>query len=233
MSEAVQGKLYAIGLGPGDPDLLTVKAQRLLGEVDLVFVPVRQDRDSLSRRIIDRLVDASRLRELSFTMAHSTEENRPRWRQHAAELARAVSDGQSAAFVTEGDPLLYSTFIHLYRELSSGWPSVQVEIVPGVSSITAAAAVAGLPLADDRQRIAIVPAAGEVMHALATFDTVVVIKISMALEAVLKALDVTGRIDEAVYVERASWPEECVVTDVRNLRKRKPDYFGQIVVTRR
>lgn len=233
MIDAERARLYAIGLGPGDPELLTVKARRLLAQVDLVFMPAREGRPSLARQILDGLVDDSRLRELPFTMAGSREENLPRWREHAAEVARAVESGQSAAFVTEGDPLLYSTFIHLYRELQRSWPKLRVEIVPGVTSVTAAAAAAGLPLADERQRVAVVPASGEVMHALATFDAVVVIKISAALEVVLKALEVTGRIDDAVYIERASWPEQRVVLDVRGLRKRKLDYFGQIVVTRR
>jgi precorrin-2/cobalt-factor-2 C20-methyltransferase len=229
----VSGKLYAIGLGPGDPELLTIKGQRLLGEADVVFLPVRDNHGSVARQIVSRWVDASRVRELSFRMSRNREDNRARWREHAATLAQAVEQGQTAAFVTEGDPLLYSTFVHVYGELLREHPDVPVEIVPGVSSVTAGAAAAGVPLADDGFRVAIVPATGEVMHALATFETVVVLKVSMALDAVLKALNVTGRTMDAIYVERAGWPEQRVERDVERLRKQKLDYFGQIVVTRR
>jgi len=229
----VSGKLYAIGLGPGDPELLTIKAQRLLSEVDVIFLPVRDEHDSLARQIVSRWADPARLRELSFRMSRKPEENRERWREHAETIAETVASGQSAAFTTEGDPLLYSTFVHVYRELLNIHPELPIEIVPGVSSATAGAAAVGLPLADDRQRVAIVPATGEVMHALATFDTVVILKVSMAADAVLKALNVTNRLDDAIYVERAGWPEQRVVSDVESLRKQKLDYFGQIIVARR
>lgn len=229
----MSGKLYAVGLGPGDPELLTLKAQRLLTEADVVFLPVRDEHDSVAKTIVAGLVDASQLRELSFRMSRKPEENRQRWQEHAATLAAAVGQGQTVVFATEGDPLLYSTFVHIYTELLRGNPDLPVEIVPGVSSVTAGAAAVRIPLADDRQRVAIVPAAGEVMHALATFDTVVVLKVSMAVDVVLKALRSTGRTDQAVYVERAGWPNQRVIEDVESLRKQKLDYFGQIIVARR
>jgi len=212
--------------------LLTIKGQRLLGEVEVIFLPKRDEHDSLARRVVERWANAGRLRELSFKMAKSPQDNVQRWREHAATMAQTVREGQSAAFVTEGDPLLYSTFMHVYGELLHGHPDVPVEIVPGVSSVTAGAAVAGIPLADDKLRLGVVPATGEVMHALATFDSVVILKVSAALETVLKALDVTGRTHQAVYVERAGWPEQRIVQDVETLRKQKLDYFGQMIVTR-
>jgi precorrin-2/cobalt-factor-2 C20-methyltransferase len=227
----VSGKLYAVGLGPGDPELLTLKAQRLLREADVVYLPVRDRHDSVSRKIVAGLVEAARLRELPFRMSGKREEDRARWQQHAATIAAAVEQGQTAVFGTEGDPLLYSTFVHVYAELLRSHPNVLVEIVPGVSSATAGAAALGRPLADERQRVAIVPATGEVLHALATFDTVVILKVSMAVDVVLKALNTTGRTGQARYVERAGWPEQRVVQDVEALRKQKIDYFGQIVVT--
>ncbi|HEX6511882.1 MAG TPA: precorrin-2 C(20)-methyltransferase, partial [Chloroflexota bacterium] len=184
----MNGKLYAVGLGPGDPELVTLKAQRLLQDADVVFLPVREERDSIARRIVAGLADPARIRELSFKMARQPWENRERWREHADAVAAAVAQGQTAVFATEGDPLLYSTFVHVYGELLSSHPDIPIEIVPGVSSVTAGAAVVGVPLADERLRVAVVPATGEVMHAVATFDTVVILKVSADLDAVLKAL---------------------------------------------
>jgi precorrin-2/cobalt-factor-2 C20-methyltransferase len=228
----VSGTVYAIGLGPGDPELLTIKGQRLLREVDVIFVPAQDQKESLARRILTPTGEAGKIRELAFRMSKKPEENRARWQQHADTIAAAVAQGQSAAFATEGDPMLYSTFLHIYAQLLAYHPEVPVEIVPGVSSITAGAAVAHLPLADERRRVAIVPATGEVMHAVATFDTIVILKVSAALDTVLKALDNTGRLMDAVYVERAGWPNQRIVKDVETLRKQKLDYFGQIIVTR-
>ena len=229
----MSGRLYAVGLGPGDPELLTLKARRLLASADVVYLPVRDEHDSVARKIVAGAVDAARLRELSFRMSRKPEENRQRWQEHAEAITKAVEEGQTVVFATEGDPLLYSTFVHVYGELLRTHPDLPVEIVPGVSSVTAGAAALRLPLADDRQRIAIVPATGEVMHAVATFDTVIILKVSMALETVLKALHTTGRTEQAVYVERAGWPEQRVVQDVSSLRKQKLDYFGQVIVSRR
>jgi len=229
----MSGTLYAIGLGPGDPELLTLKGQRLLQQAAVIFLPVRDKHDSQARKIVERWTDSSRLRELSFRMSRDPRENRDRWREHAATIAAALEKGQDAAFVTEGDPLLYSTFVHVYGELLREHPDLSIDIVPGVSSITAGAAALRLPLADERERVAVVPATGEVMHAVATFDTVVILKVSMAVDVVLKALDVTGRAGDAIYVERVGWPEQRVIEDVQQLRKQKLDYFGQVIVSRR
>ncbi|MBV9121020.1 MAG: precorrin-2 C(20)-methyltransferase [Chloroflexi bacterium] len=226
-------KLFAIGLGPGDPELITLKAARLLHEVDTIFVPSQDGRPSLALRIAGDLIETEKLRELAFVMSTSREHNVGRWREHAAAIATEVNQGRSAAFVTEGDPLLYSTFIHVYEQLLRDFPELSVEIVPGVSSITAGAAAVQRPLGIDRERVGIVPATGDVMHGLATFDAIVILKVSAALDNVLRALKVTGRADQAVYVERAGWPDQRVVQDVEQLRKQKLDYFGQIVVTRR
>ena len=228
----MSGRLYAVGLGPGDPELLTLKAQRLLASADVVFLPVRDEHDSVARKIVAGAVDAGRLRELPFRMSRKPEDNRERWQAHAEAIARTVEQGQTAVFATEGDPLVYSTFIHVYGELLRSHPDLPVEIVPGVSSVTAGAAALRMPLADDKQRLAVVPATGEVLHAVATFDTVVILKVSMALEAVLQALHTTGRTEQAIYVERAGWPEQRVVPDVASLRKQKLDYFGQVIVRR-
>ncbi len=228
----MSGKLFAVGLGPGDPELLTIKGQRLLREADVVFLPVRDGSESVAKRIVEPWVDAAKLRLLQFKMARDPRENRDRWRAHAATVSEALAKGQTAVFATEGDPLLFSTFVHVLGELVSLADPPEVEVVPGVSSVTAGAAALRLPLADDRQRVAIVPATGEVMHAVATFDTVVILKVSAAGDAVLKALDVTGRASDAIYIERAGWPEQRVIEDVEKLRRQKLDYFGQIIVRR-
>jgi precorrin-2/cobalt-factor-2 C20-methyltransferase len=151
----------------------------------------------------------------------------------AAHIGAILSTGRDVAFITEGDPLLYSTFIHLYRRLRAASPPVRVEIVPGVTSVTAAAAVAGLPLADGTERLAVVPATcgyERLRAALRDFDTVVLLKVSPVFDRVLDLLEELNLLESAVYVSRAGTPEQRVEADVRALRRQPLDYLSLILV---
>jgi len=130
--------LYGVGLGPGDADLITVKGRRVLRSVETVYTPGR-----LSRSVAVEHVDASTLGDLDFPMTRDPEELRRAWRAAAEEVAPVVRDGD-AAFVTLGDPNVYSTFGHLRRTLDAFHPDVDVETVPGVSAMTAFASALGV-----------------------------------------------------------------------------------------
>ena len=130
--------LYGIGLGPGAADLLTVRGKRRLESVDVVYSPGR-----LSRRVAAEYVPDSKLGDLEFPMTTDPNELQAAWQTAAAEVAPNAQDAD-AAFVTLGDPCIYSTFGHLRRTLSDQHPDVDVEVVPGVSSMTAFASVLGV-----------------------------------------------------------------------------------------
>ncbi|MGZ0747600.1 cobalt-factor II C(20)-methyltransferase [Haloparvum sp. AD34] len=123
--------LYGIGLGPGEADLLTVRGKRLLESVDVVYSPGR-----LSRAVATEHVDESKIGDLDFPMTRDEEKLRAAWKEAAAAIAPKASEGD-AAFVTLGDPNVYSTFGHLRRTLDAFHPDVDVEVVPGVSAMTA------------------------------------------------------------------------------------------------
>ncbi len=123
--------LYGVGLGPGDTGLVTVRGVEVLESVDVVYSPGR-----LSRRVASEYVPEGRLSELSFPMTRDREELRRAWRE-AADAVAPRAEGGDAAFVTLGDPNVYSTFGHLRRTLSRFHPDVDVEVVPGVSATTA------------------------------------------------------------------------------------------------
>jgi len=123
--------LYGVGLGPGESDLVTVRGKRVLEDADVVYSPGR-----LSRSVVTDHVPESRIGDLDFPMTRDPEELREAWRDAAAEVAPRASDGD-AAFVTLGDPNVYSTFGHLGRTLDTFHPEVDVEVVPGVSAVTA------------------------------------------------------------------------------------------------
>ena len=132
--------LYGIGLGPGATDLLTVRGRRRLESVDVVYSPGR-----LSRRVAAEHVPESKLGNLEFPMTTDPEELEAAWKAAAAEVAPRARDGD-AAFVTLGDPCIYSTFGHLRRTLRENHPGVAIKVVPGVSSVTAFASVFGVDI---------------------------------------------------------------------------------------
>ena len=120
-----------IGLGPGDPELLTIRGKRLLEDAEVVYTPGR-----LSRTVATEHVSESKIGDLDFPMTRDPEKLRSAWREAAETVASVARDGD-AAFVTLGDPNVYSTFGHLRRTLDAFHPAVEVEVVPGVSSVTA------------------------------------------------------------------------------------------------
>jgi precorrin-2/cobalt-factor-2 C20-methyltransferase len=132
--------LYGVGLGPGDADLVTVRGKRILGEVDVVYSPGR-----LSRTVATEHVPEERIGDLDFPMTRDEDELRRAWKAAAAEIAPEARDGD-AAFVTLGDPNVYSTFGHLRRTLDAFHPDVDLEIVPGVSAVTAFATALGVEI---------------------------------------------------------------------------------------
>jgi precorrin-2/cobalt-factor-2 C20-methyltransferase len=132
--------LYGVGLGPGDPDLVTVRGKRALEDADVVYSPGR-----LSRSVALDHVDESKIGDLDFPMTRDEEKLRRAWKAAAAEIAPSARDGD-AAFVTLGDPNVYSTFGHLRRTLSAFHPDVDLEVVPGVSAVTAFTTALGVEI---------------------------------------------------------------------------------------
>ena len=157
-------KIYAVGVGPGDPELLTRKAERIIRAVPVVCAPTASPADSsYALAIVEPFLDRSRQEVIVqvFPMRKDQEGLEEFWEEAAAEVAEKVRQGREVAFITIGDPFLYSTFLYLYRILREKYPDIPVEVVPGISSINAAAVAAGIPLGLASERIAIIPAAFE------------------------------------------------------------------------
>lgn len=238
MTAARSGTLYGIGLGPGDPELMTVKGRRLLGRVSTVFVPVSEASEaSVAQGIVISLLRPEQsVVPLMFAMRRPLAKREAAWRASCDRIALALADGADAAFVTEGDPLTYSTFAHLAETLRETHPEVTMVVVPGVTSFAAAAAVTGAPLVDARERMVVLPGPYERASLEATlleFDSLVLMKVSSGLDVVIEALDATGRAADAVFIERCGWSDERVVGDVSTLRGLHVDYFSLILVRHR
>ncbi len=234
-------RLSGVGVGPGDPELVTLKALRVLREADVIAMPSRSPHDpSFAWSIVrDHLaVEARpgrRCLPLVFPMSKDPAVVRPAWERALAALAPEFEAGRRVAFVSEGDPLLYSSFIYLAGETATRWPAVRVEAVPGVSSVMAAAAACGLPLADGMERVAILPATygtEDLAATLRTFDTTVLVKVGSVMPGVTRVLEQEGLLDRAVYLSRVGTPTERIVRDLRTIRNDRCDYFSIVLVAR-
>jgi precorrin-2/cobalt-factor-2 C20-methyltransferase len=223
------GQLYGIGVGPGDPELVTVKGLRLLRAAAVVAYPAPLGGDSFARSIVaEWLQPAQREIAIPFPM-------RPGpppagiYDTAAATLAGELDVGNDVAFLCQGDPFFYGTFAAIYTRLA---PRYRVTVVPGVSSLTACAAAAGIPLAQRDETVTVIPATlaeDELARRLAAAETAAVIKLGRHVAKLRRVLTALGRLDGAIYVERATQSRQRVA----HLADIEPDsvpYFAMALV---
>lgn len=232
------GRLYAVGVGPGDPELLTRRAERVIRSADVVLAPRRGRREpSFALGVVEHLLDRGRqeVLELTFPMTRSAEALERAWAENAAAVAGRLRAGRTCAFVCEGDPSLYSTFLRLWDRLRRELPEAEVEVVPGVSSLMAAAARAGLPLATGEEALAVlpeVPTPAELDWLLRRFATVAVLKGGKRRDNLLAAWRAAGAPGRLAWVRRATTPEEEVRTDPAAIAAAADDYLSLCLVRR-
>lgn len=229
-------RIYAVGVGPGDPELLTRKAERILRQAPVVCAPAASAGDSShALSIVESLLDRSRQEIIIrvFPMRKDQDGLDAFWEEAAETVVSHVSAGRDVAFITIGDPFLYSTFLYLYRILRERYPQIPVEVVPGVSSVTAAAVAAGIPLAAASERIAILPATFEdekLRRTLLDFDTVVLMKVNRVFDRVYALLKELGLDRKGAFVSRAGTADESVTFDLASLVGKKLDYLSLLIV---
>jgi len=231
-----------VGVGPGDPDLMTIKAARILRQVSCICVPRgREEGSSLALSIIEGVVDLSGkdIVEAYFPMkktrSDAADDELPeRWNETAANILKRLEKGIDVAFITIGDPTIYSTFFYLYDRLMDLKPDIFIDIIPGVSSITAAAARSGISLGLADEKIAIIPAAyaGDLGRVLSEFDTVVLMKVNRVFDTVSRYLTEAGLAESAVYISKAGMREEAVIRGLGAVRKEDLSYFSLIIARR-
>jgi precorrin-2/cobalt-factor-2 C20-methyltransferase len=229
-------RIYAVGVGPGDPELLTRKAERILRQVAVICAPAATANDSShALAIVEPFLDRARQEVLVriFPMKKDQEGLDEFWEDAAETMVSQVRQGRDVAFITIGDPFLYSTFLYLYRIFRERHPDITVEVVPGVSSINAAAVAAGMPLAAASERIAVLPATFEedkLRQTLLDFDTVVLMKVNRVFDRVHALLKELGLDGSSAFVSRAGTAEERVVFDLNLLVGQKLDYLSLLIV---
>jgi precorrin-2/cobalt-factor-2 C20-methyltransferase len=232
-----KGTLYGIGVGPGDPEWITVKGARVLAHCRQIFVPKsREERDSAALHIAQSYIHPdARIQELSFPMITDQQKLALHWEKAARQLAEVLQKGEDCCFLTLGDPFLYSTYIYLLRALRTIMPDLEVVSIPGVNAFSAAAALTEFPVGEAKEQVTIIPTAddlGAVRKALAQGGTVVLMKIGKRLDSILDILEEEGLLDQAVFVGRAGQVGERIEADLHKLRAETPTtgYLSIILV---
>jgi precorrin-2 C20-methyltransferase / precorrin-3B C17-methyltransferase len=214
------GTLWGVGLGPGDPELVTVKAARLIGEADVVAYHSARHGRSIARSIAEPYLRPGQVEEhLVYPVTTEVSDHPGGYAGAMEDFYAAAADriavhllaGRNVALLAEGDPLFYSSYMHMHTRLTQRFHAV---IVPGVTSVSAASAAIATPLVQGDEVLSILPGtlpAAELTRRLADSDAAVIIKLGRSYPAVREALSASGRLDEAFYVERASTVDERVL----------------------
>ncbi|MET8979337.1 precorrin-2 C(20)-methyltransferase [Streptomyces sp. NPDC004539] len=211
------GKLYGVGLGPGDPSLMTVRAVEVIAEADVIAYHSARHGRSIARSIAAKHLRADHVEEpLVYPVTTETTDHPGGYRgameefytEASARLAAHLDAGRTVAVLAEGDPLFYGSYMHMHKRLADRYDT---EVIPGVTSVSAAAARLGTPLAEGEEILTILPGTlpeEELTARLAATDTAVVMKLGRTFTKVRTALESSGRLAEARYVERATMDGE-------------------------
>ena len=225
------GTLYGIGLGPGDPELITLKAARMIASAPVIAYPTLEGGDSFARSIAANLIPKGVV-ELPIEIPMTTDRApaQAAYDAGAAAIARHLEQGRDVAVLCEGDPFFYGSFMYLFSRLSGDFSA---EVIPGVTSITACAALAGKPLSARKEVLTILPgplSEQELTTRIEAASSVAIMKVGRHLAKIRRVLDTLALTDHATYVERATLPNQRCLPLAE--APEKAPYFSMILVTR-
>jgi precorrin-2/cobalt-factor-2 C20-methyltransferase len=229
------GTLYGLGVGPGDPELITVKAFRTIKESPVIAYPKkRKGSKSYAHQIVDVYINPAEKEMLGlvFPMTKDPTILEREWSNTVEMVWEKLREGKDVAFVTEGDPLLYSTFIHMMKLMKDRHPEVAIKTVPGISSINGAASRLGIALAEGDDHVAIVPARDDyetMKKVLLENDCVIFIKVAKVMDLMLEVLRELNLLDKASVVTKVTSEEE-IIWDIRELDRAELEYLTLMVV---
>ncbi len=229
------GTLYGISVGPGDPELLTLKGLRLLKQAPVVAFPEGvQGKRGMAEQIVEEWLRPEQIRlALTFPYVQDNDVLTAAWNLAATRVWEYLQQGQDVAFVCEGDVSFYSTFNYLAQTLQENYPEATIVAVPGVCSPLAAAANLGIPLTIRHQRLVVLPAIynrAELETALQWADVVVLMKVSSVYADVWHLLHHRNLLERSYIVEWATLPHQVIHQDLRNKPDLKLPYFSLLIV---
>ena len=224
-------KLYGIGVGPGDPELMTLKAVRLIEECDYVAVPKSGDGEGVAKQIARQAVknfDQKQLLEVSMPMTRDSQVLEESQQRAAEQIEACLSGGKSVAFLTLGDPAIYSTYIYVHKRVQQH--GFEVEMVPGVPSFCAVAAKLNISLAEGAQPLHVIPASYQgVEEGLEWNGPKVLMKTGRSMKKVKELLSEKGLLDSAKMVQKCGMEGEEIYQSMADVDENS-SYFSVIVI---
>ena len=235
-TQSSQAIFVGVGVGPGDPELLTLKAYRLIQQADVISYIANAKGDSQAKKIAAlALQDVSKDQRhipVVMPMAEDRSAANTAYNQAAKAIALALTAGQSVVFLCEGDPLFFGSFAYLLERLEDQF---SCQVVPGISSVHAASAALKIPLSMLKESFAVVSgrhSEQQLRETLTAHDSVVIMKAGRSRQRILQALTDTGRSSDANYLEYIGRQRQHIETDMSVLQGEAGPYFSLFVVTR-
>ncbi|OQY20477.1 MAG: precorrin-2 C(20)-methyltransferase [Desulfobacteraceae bacterium 4572_35.1] len=223
----MSGMFYAVGVGPGDPELLTLKAVRSLQQAAVIYIPTSPlSRQSWLADVVQSYAAENCIvHTVKFSLGINSQQRQDHWQQVAGVIIDEIKQGKDVAFVTLGDPLLYSVSIYLLRALRQQWYEIPVTVIPGVSAYAHAAALTEFAVGEGDQSVTILPTVMDrdsLRAAIKKGGTLVLMKIGKRLAQILDLLVEFNLLEHAVFVARAGLPDQRIETDLTRLQEADP-----------
>lgn len=198
--------LIGIGVGPGDPDLLTVKAVKAIQNADIIMCPAsKEDRPSIALSIVDPIIDKNKNQEivkLIFPMTKDKDVLEETWKRNAKIMAQTVLSGKNVVYLTVGDPFLYSTWIYMHKDLRENYPDMQIEVIPGIVSMFTFASKVGVSIAEGAEKVAIIPSCydlSSVKEIAKNSESMIFLKDGRYFDQVIDVLKEAGFPDNSIF----------------------------------
>lgn len=233
----MSGIFYGIGVGPGDPELLTVKAIKAIEKVDVLIAPKTEKKDGSVALTVAKpyLKKDVEIVYQVFPMVKGFAENSTdAWKSNKQEILELLRAGKNVAFLTIGDPMFYSTYIYVFRLLEN--EGVEIQTIPGIPAFAAIGSQLGYPIVEGDDVLSIIPATAspeKVEKAMQAADNVVLMKVYKNFEDVADMLDKNEMAEQAVLVSRAGLDDEKIIYDVVAHKKDKLNYLSTILTRKK
>ncbi len=198
--------LIGIGVGPGDPELLTVKAVKAIQNADIIMCPAsNEDRPSIALSVVSSLIDKSKnqkIIKLIFPMTKDKDVLEQTWKRNAKIMAETVLSGKNVVYLTVGDPFLYSTWIYMHKDLKENYPDMNISVIPGIVSIFTFASKVGVSVAEGAEKVAIIPSCydlSSVKEIAKHSESMIFLKDGRYFDQVIKVLKESGFPDDSIF----------------------------------
>jgi len=198
--------LIGIGVGPGDPDLLTVKAVKAIQNADIIMCPAsKEERPSIALSVVESIIDKSKNQEiinLIFPMTKDKDILKATWKKNAKIMAQTVLSGKNVVYLTVGDPYLYSTWIYMHKDLTENYPEMNISVIPGIVSMFTFASKVGVSIAEGAEKVAIIPSCydlSSVKEIAKNSESMIFLKDGRYFDQVIDILKESGFPDDSIF----------------------------------